>query len=162
MLADLIFLYYMSPAITIELYNPTDFIELFDVFKTNVPSYFAPEEIEDFQHYLENETEDYFVLKVNEVIKAAGGINYDSSKAKLSWDFVQLDAQGKGYGSMLLQHRIAHLANKLQVQTLSVRTSQLAFRFYEKNQFKLINVIKDYWATNFDLYEMLYEPSAVT
>ena len=42
------------------------------------------------------------------------------------------------------------------VQTLIVRTSQLVYRFYEKQGFELEKVVKDYWAEGYDLYLMRY------
>ena len=42
------------------------------------------------------------------------------------------------------------------VRRITVRTSQLAFGFYEKRGFELKGIEKDYWAEGFDLYRMEY------
>jgi ribosomal protein S18 acetylase RimI-like enzyme len=43
------------------------------------------------------------------------------------------------------------------ITTIMVRTSQLAYKFYEKNGFILKEIEKDYWAKGFDLYSMTYK-----
>jgi len=54
----------------------------------------------------------------------------------------------------LIEYRINHLSNNSNVELIVVRTSQLAFKFYEKMGFELEKIEKDYWAKNFDLYQM--------
>ena len=44
-----------------------------------------------------------------------------------------------------------------EVETILVRTSQLAYQFYEKNGFVLEEMIKDYWAEGFDMFKMKYQ-----
>ena len=46
--------------------------------------------------------------------------------------------------------------SKRSVLRITVRTSQLAFGFYEKRGFELKGIEKDYWAEGFDLYRMEY------
>ncbi len=64
------------------------------------------------------------------------------------------DIQGQGIGTFLLNYRIAELKKIKSVNKIIVRTSQLAFKFYEKSGFKLIEIVKDHWAKGFDLYTM--------
>ena len=57
-------------------------------------------------------------------------------------------------GTQLLKHRIDILKSMEDVKKISVRTSQVAYKFYEKQGFELFEIIKDYWAEGFDLYNM--------
>jgi len=41
-----------------------------------------------------------------------------------------------------------------KIDIISVRTSQHAYKFYEKMGFELVKITNDYWAKNFDLYLM--------
>ena len=63
---------------------------------------------------------------------------------------------GKSLGTRLLRHRIETLEAMRSVRRITVRTSQLAFGFYEKRGFELKGIEKDYWAEGFDLYRMEY------
>ena len=42
------------------------------------------------------------------------------------------------------------------VKTITVRTSQLVYKYYEKFGFQTKEIIKDFWAKGYDLYRMEY------
>lgn len=151
----------MNNQIKIRAYQSADKPKLLDVLKLNVPEYFAESEIADLDDYLDTKIEKYFIAEFDNQIIGAGGINFedDFKIGKISWDFIHPEFQGKGIGKQLLQHRLDILNSMESVGTISVRTSQLAYQFYEKNGFVLKEKIKDYWAEGFDLYKMIYEPN---
>lgn len=109
-----------------------------------MPAYFAETEVDDLSNYLEYDTERYFVLEFENKIIGSGGINFEDDEriAKISWDVIDPEFQGKGFGKELLKYRIAMLGNYNKLELVSLRTSQLAYKFYEKNGFNLISVIK--------------------
>lgn len=148
----------MEHKITIRAYNKTDKPELLNILALNVPHFFAESEIEDLNTYLENEVETYFVAELNGELVGAGGINFEDNykTAKISWDFINPNQQGSGIGSQLLRHRLEILKSVATVETIMVRTSQMAFQFYEKHGFVLKEIQKDYWAKGFDMYKMVY------
>jgi hypothetical protein len=43
-----------------------------------------------------------------------------------------------------------------------VRTSQVAYQFYQKAGFDLEKIEKDFWAKGFDLYQMKFKNSSLT
>ena len=137
-------------------YTPQDEQAVLQVLQLNIPASFAREEYNDFKHYLQNEKEDYFVIENHSGIVGAGGINYfiQERKARISWDMIHPHQQGKGAGSQLLQYRLNYLKSFTHIHTIQVRTSQFAYPFYEKNGFSLKNIVKNYWAHGFDLYDM--------
>ncbi|MEH0158605.1 GNAT family N-acetyltransferase [Limibacter armeniacum] len=137
-------------------YTTKDKQQVIALLRLNTPQYFDVSEEADLRHYLENELESYFVAEENNQVVGAGGINYFLSErlARISWDFVHPDVQGKGIGKALLLHRIKEINSHPEIETIMVRTSQLAYRFYEKVGFKLEKTVKDFWAEGFDLYQM--------
>lgn len=148
----------MNEEISIRPYEAQDKKPLLAILSLLVPTYFAEEEIADLDHYLNLETELYYVAELHGKIVAAAGINFEKEAGigKLSWDFVHPEEQGKGIGKKMLQHRLDILKQMANIHTISVRTSQLAFQFYKKNGFEIVDIQKDYWAPGFDMYKMLY------
>lgn len=141
--------------ITIRPYQNSDHASLLEVIQLNTPKYFAQEEKNELKHYLEKDVEDYFVVETSDRIVAGGGINYPINQdfATISWDLIHPDFQGKRIGSDLLRFRISHIQKK-GFNKIRVRTSQQAFGFYEKHNFVLNEIIPNYWAKGYDLYDM--------
>ncbi|MBC5620118.1 GNAT family N-acetyltransferase [Butyricimonas hominis] len=148
----------MNNSITIREYKSIDKSTVINLIKLNTPKYFAPEEENDFSNYLDNERELYYVLLFNEKIVGCGGINFAENKTigKISWDILHPEYQGKSLGTRLLEYRIEKLESIKSVQKITVRTSQVAYQFYEKQGFELKEIKKDYWAKGFDMYKMEY------
>lgn len=146
----------MKENINIRPYTNHDKEAIVNLFQINTPDYFSPEEEHDLIYYLENEIDSYFVIEADEKIVGSGGINFssDGNQAKISWDFLHPDYQRKSLGTKLLKHRLDLIQKMEKVKIISVRTSQLAYPFYEKSGFKLKEIVKDYWAKGFDLYRM--------
>ncbi|MBJ6119367.1 GNAT family N-acetyltransferase [Pontibacter sp. BT310] len=137
-------------------YTHSDKQAVVNLLQLNIPRYFAETEAPDFIVYLDEHLEDYFVIEEAGTIVGAGGINYFPAErlARLSWDIVHPDFQGKGIGTNLTQHRINHINKNPTIDLIIVRTSQVVYKFYEKLGFVLEHTEKDYWAKGFDLYQM--------
>lgn len=145
--------------ITIREYEPTDKSAVINLIRLNTPRYFAPEEESDLSRYLDSERELYYVLLFNEKIVGCGGINFADHKTtgRISWDIFHPQYQGKSLGTQLLKYRIGKLKSFGGIQKITVRTSQVAYKFYERQGFELIEIKKDYWAKGFDMYRMEYK-----
>lgn len=137
-------------------YTIKDKENLLQLLQLNTPAFFHRDEAQDFLNYLENHAQNYFVIEENNKIVGAGGINYfDKEKlARISWDMIHPDFQGKGLGTKLTGYRIAQIKDNPQMEVVVVRTTQLAYRFYQKLGFELLKIKKDFWAEGFDLYQM--------
>ena len=149
----------MTNLITIREYQSKDKNEVINLIRLNTPEYFAVDEEEDLNKYLETERELYYVLLYDQKIVGCGGINFagNSTTGIISWDIFHPDYQGKSLGTKLLKHRIDKLNSIDGIQKITVRTSQVAYKFYEKQGFELIETKKDYWAEGFDMYNMEYK-----
>ncbi len=149
----------MTNLISIREYEPKDRDEIIDLLRLNTPEYFAVEEEADLCNYLEKERELYYVLIYDNKIVGCGGINFTNNKTigKISWDIFHPEYQGKSLGTKLLKYRIEKLCLLDSIKKITVRTSQVAYKFYEKKGFELLEIKKDYWAEGFDLYAMEYK-----
>jgi len=142
-------------SLIIRKYQDRDHQEVISLLQANCPQYFAPEEIVDFERYLKEEAEDYFVLELKGALIGAGGINYFPSekKARLAWDFLSPKFHSQGYGQQLVEYRLNWIRKK-NFPRVEVRTSQKAAGFYQKMGFSLKLVEVDFWAPGFDLHLM--------
>jgi ribosomal protein S18 acetylase RimI-like enzyme len=140
-------------------YSIKDKEALVKILRLNIPEFFAVSEEKDFIQYLDLYADNYFVVEENDRIIGAGGINYfeEDKLARISWDIIHPDFQGKGVGKKLTIYRINEIKKKQTVAIILVRTTQLVFRFYQKMGFALEKTKKDYWAKGFDLYQMRLE-----
>lgn len=147
--------------IIIRAYKDEDFDTFCELLKLNIPTYFAAEEYQDFENYLKDEIENYFVAEVDHQVVGCGGVNIkkDEHVAMISWDIIHPAFQGKGIGKRILQHRIEFIQRHYPTYKIMVRTSHLVYRFYEKQGFQLLEIQKDYWADGFDMYKMEYQPA---
>ncbi|GJM34344.1 MAG: acetyltransferase [Saprospiraceae bacterium] len=137
-------------------YSSKDKNNLTSLLKLNIPQYFDPSEADDFVEYLDKHAHNYFVFEEQGQIIGAGGFNYleDQEIVRISWDFIHPDFHGKGIGKKLTLYRIDQIKKEARVNLIYVRTSQLAYGFYEKMGFALEKTEKDFWAKGFDLYQM--------
>jgi [ribosomal protein S18]-alanine N-acetyltransferase len=149
----------MSALITIRDYETNDKADIINLIRLNTPEFFAADEEEDLEKYLETEKELYYVLLYDGKIVGCGGINFADNKTigKISWDIFHPEYQGKSLGTKLLKHRIDILKSIESIQKITVRTSQIAYKFYEKQGFELFEIKKNYWAAGFDMYNMEYK-----
>lgn len=134
----------MDSHIIIREYCPTDRNDVMNLIRLNIPKYFAVKEEADLGRYLDEEVELYYVLLFAGMIVGCGGINFadNMTTGKISWDIVHPAYQGKSLGTKLLNHRIEKLRNISSIKKIIVRTSQLVYKFYEKQGFVLLEVKK--------------------
>lgn len=142
----------------IQPYQINDKSELLQLIDLNTPNYFAASEKVDFEKYLLNELELYYVIMSQDKIIGCGGINFESKKTIgiISWDIIHPEYQGKGFGKELLRYRISVLQSMTSIQKIIVRTSQITYEFYQKQGFQLKEIVPNFWAEGFDLYFMEY------
>lgn len=147
----------MDSKMTIREYTPSDLGVILQLFRLNTPRYFSIAEENDLMDYLENHAGHFFIVESGGVIAGCGGYNLfpEQADARISWDIFHPDFQGQGLGSALLHYRIDRLNAVPGLKTITVRTSQLVYPFYEKFGFELKEMVKDYWADGFDLYRMV-------
>ena len=137
-------------------YEKSDNAAVINLFRLNTPIYFSTEEEDDLIYFLENERELYYVVEINKEIVGCGGYNFskDKSTGIICWDIVHPNFQGKSIGQSLLIYRITQIKNVPNIRKITVRTSQLVYRFYEKQGFELVEIVQDYWSKGFHLYRM--------
>ena len=141
----------------ISSFKKSDTEALIILLRLNTPRFFAPSEERSFIKYLEQDSENYFIIEEAKGVIGSGGFNYgfdDGKTARISWGMIHPEWQKKGVGTKLTRYRIEQIKKNPEIDKIEVRTTQAVYRFYQKLGFELQNIEKDYWATGFDLYQM--------
>jgi ribosomal-protein-alanine N-acetyltransferase len=140
----------------IRSYNKSDDANIIELLRLNTPQYFAPAEEADLIDYLADHTHNYFVIEIDKTIVGCGGINITNGGevARISWDIIHPEQHGKGFGAALTKHRLQKIKEIPGIKTVWVRTTQLAYLFYQKQGFDLKRIEENYWANGFHLYQM--------
>ncbi|MCE3280110.1 MAG: family N-acetyltransferase [Bacteroidetes bacterium] len=137
-------------------YEVSDKEELISIFNLNVPKYFDPKELQEFEDYLEVGKDTYMTIESENSI--IGGVGYEirksDSSGRINWIFLHPQFSGTGYGKQAVEYCLTILKQDPIVKTLVVRTSQLAYKFFERLGYSLIRTEKDYWGKGLDLYLM--------
>ena len=133
-----------------------DFKFLSKIFSLNVPKYFDKKELDDFKEYFNSKNLDsYFIIEYQGKVLGGGGYAYENIKtARICWLFIEPNYQGMGFGKKLVNYCIKILKNNRKLNVIEVETSNLTYKFYEKLNFKIEYIKKDYWPNNDDLYFM--------
>ena len=133
-----------------------DFKFLSKIFSLNVPKYFDKKELNDFKKYFNSKNlESYFIIESQGKVLGGGGYAYENMKtARICWLFIDPNYHGFGFGKKLVNYCIKILKNNRRLNLIEVETSNLTYKFYEKLNFKIEYIKKDYWPNNDDLYFM--------
>ena len=129
---------------------------LIKIFTLNIPKYFHKKELDDFKKYFNsNNIENYFIIESEGKILGAAGYAYENKQtANICWVFVDPDNHNNGLGTKLVNHCIDILKRDNQLNIIQLETSNLTYKFYEKLNFKIQYIKKEYWPNNDDLYFM--------
>lgn len=129
-----------------------------EIFRSNLPKFFAIEELQLFENFLDDDTEEnYFVVKIDGQVVGCGGFFLDTrdNMAGLSWGMVHADYHGRGIGKAFTQYRIDLLKKTYPTLPYKIETSQHTAEFYKKNGFRTVDVVPDGFGKGIDKYTMI-------
>lgn len=137
----------------VRAYEPGDLSGVVQIFRSNIPKYFTPEEESGLYEFLGKYANDFYVADVNGEVIGSGGIAYndlDPPTVSLCWGMVREDHLGTGVGKKLTEFRIALAREKYGDVPLTIGTSQHTQGFYEKFGFRLIEHTPDGFGPGID------------
>lgn len=139
-----------------------------EIFKSNMPVFFAPHELGDFEDWLtakdhaeiaykSNESEYYYVVEMENTIVGCGGfyIPQNGGEARMAWGMVENSLHKKGIGRQFLEFRINQIRLINPEIGIALDTTQHSYRFFEKLGFKVTKIQKDAYAPGLDRYDMV-------
>ncbi len=128
-----------------------------EIFHSNVPAYFAPNELSDVTRLLDGRFCPYIVIEDNDGrIIASGGIWPDHTElsATLCWVMVERNWHGKGVGRFLVLKLLTLLRRVPFITQVKLDTSQHTSAFYEKFGFEKCGFIENYYAEGLHRFDM--------
>ena len=138
-------------------YQAADKQACLDLFRGNIPHFFAPHEEAEFTDFLEHEIKDcdYFVLEGDRKPLGCGGTYSVGSVAGLCWGLVDHARHRRGLGSFLLRGRLERLYNHHPgVEEVRLDTSQHSQGFFARFGFVTTTITRDGYAPGLDRYDM--------
>ncbi|HTN17368.1 MAG TPA: GNAT family N-acetyltransferase [Chitinophagaceae bacterium] len=135
-------------------------------FKSNVPRFFTPGEVDDFEHFLTRlddqanpDNPPYYVLIVGHEVIGCGGFGRkeESDAVTFVWGLIHHDYHKKGYGAQLLIFRLSEIKVQFPGTQVILDTTQFSYSFFEKYGFKTVNITQDFYAAGMHRYDMVLE-----
>jgi ribosomal protein S18 acetylase RimI-like enzyme len=141
-------------------YTPQDLPACLAIFDSNVPTYFAASERQEFQSDLQALTPQngaYLVLVDDGDVIACGGLGLspDRQSVSLDWGMVRADRRGMGLGTRLTESRLALARNLPGLVCLTLTTSQHTMGFYQGFGFTVASVIPGGFGPGLDRVDMV-------
>ena len=149
-------------------YTSADKSQCLEIFKSNCPLYFTPEEFEPFTKFLDNlgmapiygnsEADYFYVIEDRDRITGCGGFYKikNENKARYAWGMIHNDCHKMKYGTILNDFRVGRIHELYPNALITLGTSQHTFGFFQKMGFKVTGITKDGYGEGMDDYEMEY------
>ena len=144
----------MSVELLFRRYETTDQPACLSLFDANCPAYFAPNEREDYAHFLSCRSDLYQVCMLGERIVGAFGL-YPSSEggSALHWILLSPLAQGHGLGSIVMS-RVISESRTNGCSIIHISASHKSAPFFAKFGAVELSTILDGWGPGMHRVEM--------
>ena len=143
-------------------YKSSDNIKCIEAFESNVPTFFAIEEKEEFKAFLsklENGSiqTKFFVVALNDEVIGCGGFGdkNNTSVVSLAWGLIHKNYHKQGFGEKLLRFRLERIKETVPNLPVIVDTTQFTSGFFEKFGFQTTKITNDYYADGLHRYDMI-------
>lgn len=143
--------------ISFRTYDPKDHHDAcLEVFRSNIPTYFAEKEVPGFIESLNDSDDLYEVVLLEGELIGVGGIwvNRERGEGRLCFGMIHRDYQKRGFGKLLLERRLARIASYGFVSKITHETGQGTYTFFEKYGFETVRIDDDPEGIGIDFYQM--------
>jgi [ribosomal protein S18]-alanine N-acetyltransferase len=140
-----------------------------EMFRSNMPLFFDPVELPDFEKWLDGQEErrlaygntqheQYFVAEKDQRLVACGGyyISGEKKEARLTWGMVDNELHRTGIGSQFLRYRLETIHKAFPECAIAMDTTQHSWPFFEKMGFQLLKITEDAYAPGMHRYDLIF------
>ncbi len=125
------------------------------IFDANCPEFFALNEREEYQDFLECASEGYEVCEVDGRVLGAFGLSGDGQEAKtLNWILLDPQTHGIGVGSRIME-RVIHLGRTSEAKMVRIAASQISAPFFAKFGARTASTTTDGWGPGMHRVDMV-------
>jgi N-acetylglutamate synthase-like GNAT family acetyltransferase len=136
-------------------YDTSDRSACLEIFDANCPDFFAPNERQDYNRFLENVPDDYVVCEGDGMVMGAFGLLAHSANSKtLSWILLDPQTQGMGVGSKIME-RVIQLGQASETKTVRIAASHKSAPFFARFGATTLSTTKEGWGPGMDRIDML-------
>ena len=163
----------MNQQAIIRKYEATDKDSCMQIFKTNVPTYFTLEEVNEFERFLtklsDPEATDnppYYVMELENKLIGCGGFGDKkgidgTDSITFVWGMIDRSYHKKGFGEQLLQFRLEEINAQFPNKPVILDTTQFSYTFFEKYGFKTVKITENSYGEGMHRYDMILEASGL-
>ena len=140
--------------ITFRPYRDADRQACTNIFDANCPEFFAPNERQEYEEFLDCASGDYEVCEVDGKVLGAFGlfVNGDNIKA-LNWILLDRHTQGVGVGSTIME-RVIQLGRTSQTRVVKIAASHKSAPFFARFGASTTSLTKNGWGPGMDRVDM--------
>lgn len=149
-----------SPYTQIRPYSAADQKACLEIFRSNLPRYFDPSELPEFEAFLEKPSGEYVVMAQGAHLVACGGCYVREGVGRLSWGMVAREHHGSALGTQLLVWRIDRLFLRAEISEIAIDTSQHTAGFFARHGFRTTAHVIDGFGAGIDQVSMSLQRSA--
>ena len=136
-------------------YCSVDYQACTSIFDANCPEFFAPNEREKYQKFLERAPEGYEVCEVDGQVLGAFGLFGDDQDAKtLNWILLDPQTHGMGVGSKIME-RVIQLGRASEAKKVRIAASQISAPFFAKFGARTASTSSDGWGPGMHRVDMV-------
>jgi predicted GNAT family N-acyltransferase len=136
-------------------FNDRDLDAVIEIFRSNIPRYFVPDEEDGLREFLSTSVEHYYVAESDADVVASGGIALNADDTvSLCWGMVHRSRLGTGLGKLLTEYRLARSQEMFGAKPMVISTSQHTKGFYEKFGFVLTEEIANGFGPGINICKM--------
>lgn len=119
-------------------YEPGDFDACMSIFRQNAPGRFPANAEEEFVNYLNSDKRNILVIELAGEVVATGGIcSVTEDYHTLGFGLVAPAFQGRGFGTLLLCLRLAHLSDSVNQILVHISSVKASIGFYQRFGFQI-------------------------
>ena len=140
--------------ITFRPYCNADHQACIRIFDANCPEYFAPNERQEYEEFLEGLSGDYEVCEVDgRVLGGFGLFNNGENVKMLNWILLDPQTQGIGVGSKIME-RVIQLSRTSQTRVVKIAASHKSAPFFARFGATTTSSTKNGWGPGMDRVDM--------
>tara|TARA_R110002096_G_scaffold416576_3_gene619568 strand:+ start:11899 stop:12339 length:441 start_codon:yes stop_codon:yes gene_type:complete len=141
-------------AISFKSYEARDKNACLSLFDQNCPDFFAPNEREEYEGFLDTNRSEYLLCTTEgQIVGVFGIFPKRPGECNLNWIMLSPNTQGMGLGTLIMDEALKQ-AKDINASVIHIATSQVAYKFFEKFGAVIVLETENGWGPDMHKIEM--------